>query len=107
MKNLLLVPLLLCFIFSAEAEIDFINNDMKKAIRLAEEENKLIFIDIYTDWCSPCKIMEKHVFSDNEVSNYFNLTFINLKINAEKGIGKQINEKIQDTRVSHITIYQC
>lgn len=53
----------------------------------AVAENKLVFIDFYTDWCLPCKMMEKDVFVDKELGLFFNTHFINFKVNAEKGNG--------------------
>ncbi|WP_350285631.1 thioredoxin family protein [uncultured Croceitalea sp.] len=56
----------------------------------AKAENKKIFLDFYTVWCGPCKSMDKRVFSNESVGNYFNDRFINYKIDAEKGIGKAL-----------------
>lgn len=50
-------------------------------------EKKLIFVDFYADWCLPCKMMEKDVFVDKELGNYFNTHFINYKVDGEKGNG--------------------
>lgn len=46
-----------------------------------------VFIDFYTDWCGPCKVLDANVFRNDSVGEYFNSKFINLKINAEKGEG--------------------
>lgn len=53
----------------------------------AVAEKKLLFVDFYTDWCLPCKMMEKDVFVDKELGLFFNTHFINFKVNAEKGNG--------------------
>lgn len=50
----------------------------------AASQNKVIFVDVYTDWCAPCKMMDKDVFADKGVSTFFNANFINYKVNAEK-----------------------
>jgi len=68
-------------------QLDFIDNDIKEAIRQAEEQNKLIFIDGYATWCVPCKLMEDEVFIHPNVYEFFNDNFINLKINLEDGVG--------------------
>jgi len=44
----------------------------------------LIFVDVYTDWCAPCKIMDRDVFTDDKLSEILNTEFIALKVNAEK-----------------------
>lgn len=53
----------------------------------AQAEQKLIFIDFYADWCLPCKMMEKDVFRDKELGDFFNTHFINYKVDGEKGNG--------------------
>lgn len=51
------------------------------------QENKLIFLDAYTTWCGYCKKMEKTVFTDDAVADYFNANFINVKMDMERGEG--------------------
>ena len=56
-------------------------------------ENKPIFVDVYTDWCVPCKRMEKEVFNDAEVAAYVNEHFSNYRVNAEKGAGVTLAQR--------------
>lgn len=53
----------------------------------AKAERKLVFIDFYTDWCLPCRLMERDVFMDKELGAFFNKNFINYKVDGEKGNG--------------------
>ncbi len=57
----------------------------------AERKNKIVFVDIYTDWCLPCKVMDKEIFQDEATAAFMNENFINYKVNAEKGEGPDIN----------------
>ena len=66
--------------------VDFIY-DWGQALDLAKEENKLIFLNACTDWCVPCKTMDKHVFTSGRVGRFYNQHFINVKMNMEKGHG--------------------
>ncbi len=59
----------------------------------ASVKDKLIFVDVYTDWCGPCKLMDKQVFSDKVVSSKMKKDFINFKLNAEKGQGISLARK--------------
>lgn len=55
----------------------------------AKAENKIIFVDVYTSWCGPCKLLAKNVFTDSKVGEYLNKNLISFKIDAEKGEGPE------------------
>lgn len=75
--------------------VDFKSLTMKEAQAVAEKEKKMIFIDFYTTWCGPCKMMSSEVFTQDQVGEYFNRTFVNLKVDAEKGEGVELAKKYQ------------
>ncbi len=52
------------------------------------ESNKLIFVDISTDWCKPCQELQSKVYTDANLGDQFNKEFINLKLNAESDFGQ-------------------
>lgn len=54
----------------------------------AKAENKYIFVDCYTSWCGPCKMMAREVFPQPVVGEYFNKQFIS--------IGVQLDSTAQD-----------
>ncbi|MFI1772273.1 thioredoxin family protein [Thalassobellus citreus] len=56
----------------------------KKIVKKAKEENKLIFVDCYADWCGPCKKLAADVFTQEKVGTLFNENFINVSFNVEK-----------------------
>lgn len=65
--------------------IKFSKISFQKAVKQAKASGKLIFIDVHTSWCGPCKEMAATTFVDSEVGKVFNQRFINLKIDAEEG----------------------
>lgn len=67
--------------------IQFVESDFLKQIDRAKLEGKPIFIDFYTKWCAPCRIMDRDVFTDGTAGAFFNDRFLNLKINTELGEG--------------------
>lgn len=56
----------------------------KKIVEKARDENKLIFVDCYADWCEPCKQLASLVFTRKEVGEFFHANFVNLQLNVEK-----------------------
>ncbi|GAA4298388.1 hypothetical protein GCM10023163_19450 [Aestuariibaculum suncheonense] len=58
---------------------------LERAIEKAKTEKKYVFIDFYTSWCGPCKLMDAQVFPKEDVGEYFNEKFVSLKLNAESG----------------------
>jgi thiol-disulfide isomerase/thioredoxin len=62
----------------------FFEGSFAEAKELAAKENKLLFVDVYTDWCKPCKTMNQEAFSDTEIAELMNGFFINYKADAEK-----------------------
>lgn len=67
-------------------------------LQQAKDEGKLVFVDIYTTWCLPCKLMDEDVFSNKDIGKFMNDNFINMKIDAEKGNGSNI-AAIYETQV--------
>lgn len=45
---------------------------------------KKVWIDIYTDWCGWCKVMDKKTFSNVYVAQYMNEHFYSVRLNAEQ-----------------------
>jgi thioredoxin-related protein len=75
------------------AEIPFIMQDWQQARKLAQEQNKVMFVDFYTDWCGWCKVQDTATFRDSAICAYVAQNMIPVKIDAEKGIGIDIAMK--------------
>lgn len=73
--------------------IAFIREDFRAAMIQAAEKNKLVFIDAYTTWCGPCKLMDKSVFTDEKVLGFMNENFVNLKLDMEHGDGQIVAQR--------------
>lgn len=76
-----------------EQGIRFSELTFNQALQEAKGANKLLFIDCYTTWCGPCKMLSNVVFKDSLVADYFNRSFINLKMDMEKGEGSNLRQK--------------
>lgn len=56
----------------------------------AEKVQKPVFVDFYTTWCTPCKMMEEDIFTDKNLANYYNRNFVIYKVDCEKGNGANL-----------------
>ncbi|MCW4468705.1 thioredoxin family protein [Flavobacterium sp. MFBS3-15] len=56
---------------------------MDEALAAQKKKAKPIFMDVYTDWCGPCKMLDKNTFSDPAVAKYISDNFYAVKFNAE------------------------
>ncbi len=66
-----------------------------QAVQKAKSSGKLIFVDCYTSWCGPCKMMAKSVFPQKTVGDFMNPKFVSLKMNMETGEGPEWAKKWQ------------
>lgn len=85
------------FKIAAHTGIYFQGLPYEKALEKARKQNKILFVDCYTSWCGPCKIMATQVFPQEKVGDYFNDKFICLKYDIEKEEGKVLGESFQIT----------
>ena len=66
----------------AQKEIEWLT--FEEAEKRMKTEPRKVWIDIYTDWCGWCKVMDKKVFTNPDVINYMNTKYYAIKFNAER-----------------------
>ncbi|NML39531.1 thioredoxin [Chitinophaga sp. G-6-1-13] len=77
----------------AQTGIQFFKGSWKEVQEAARQQQKMIFVDVYTEWCGPCKYMDKEVFTDAAVARKYAAHFIAYKLDAEKGEGVELSRK--------------
>ncbi len=50
----------------------------------AIKENKFLIVDVYTDWCYWCKVMDKETYADKAMAVKINTYAVAVKFNPEK-----------------------
>lgn len=95
-------------ITSIIALLAFGNISMKKAdeikwlgfnegYALAKKKNKIMLVDVYTDWCGWCKRMDRDAYAKNDISSIVSKDYVAVKFNPEvAGITYTYNGKKYD-----------
>ena len=83
MKKLLLIAIVLLGVtkVNAQEKINWIS--MTEALTAQKENPKKIFMDVYTVWCGPCKLLDKRTFANKDVIQFVNENYYAVKFNAE------------------------
>lgn len=75
------------------ADIAFLDNDLRTAKLKAAKEGKLIFLDFWASYCTPCRMMEEYTFSDPSVSQYVRDNYIPVKIDIQSFDGYDLKNQ--------------
>lgn len=67
--------------YSQEGSIQWMK--LEDAIKASDKKPKKILIDVYTNWCGPCKMLNANTFSHPYIASYINKHFYPVKFNAE------------------------
>ncbi|MGK0253673.1 MAG: thioredoxin-related protein [Mariniflexile sp.] len=76
------------FVFTVLASVSSIAQEinwvtLEKAMELQKKTPKKIMMDVYTNWCGPCKMLDKNTFHNPDVVKYVNANYYAVKFNAE------------------------
>lgn len=81
MNKLLVIILSLLSVSVYSQKIKWMS--MQDALEAQAKKPKKIFMDVYTDWCGPCKILDKKTLQQKEVVKFVNDNFYAVKFDAE------------------------
>lgn len=73
--------------------ITFATGSLADVLAQAKAEGKKVFLDCYTSWCGPCRVMSNTVFTRTEVGTFFNDHFVCLKLDMEQGEGPDVAKR--------------
>lgn len=90
MKKVFEISLVFFLVLMTKAEV-FAQNEGKiqwysieEAVKLNEKNPKKFFIDVYTDWCGWCKVMDQRTFSHPVIAGLITKYYYPVKLDAEQ-----------------------
>lgn len=89
---LLVMVLITCYTGHAQG-VEFTQGTWEEVLAKAKSENKYVFVDVYTQWCGPCKYVSNEIFPQKKLGDYYNVHFLNFKMDAESEEGKEFVKK--------------
>lgn len=91
MRNQIFFHLLVALLFMSSCKNKSVSDTELKWLTIEEaseigsgDNDKKFLVDVYTDWCGWCKVMDKKTFTDPAVIKYLNENFYVVKFNAEQ-----------------------
>jgi len=81
MKKILLAFTLLLALQVTAQDINWVT--LEEAVELQKKEPRKIMMDVYTNWCGPCKMLDRNTFANKDVAKYVNKHYYAVKFNAE------------------------
>ena len=56
---------------------------LREGITRAANEHKKLLIDVYTDWCTWCQVMDRETYAVRDIIEYVNAHYVAVRLNGE------------------------
>ncbi|WP_386409970.1 thioredoxin family protein [Sungkyunkwania multivorans] len=81
MKKILFIVALFSGIAMQAQKVQWMS--FEEAVAAQEKEPKKIIMDVYTNWCGPCKMLDKKTLQNKDVAAYISEHYYAVKFNGE------------------------
>lgn len=78
--------------FSQSNKINWLT--IEEAYQKIQQEPRKVLVDVYTDWCGWCKVMDRNTFTDPSVVDYVNKNYYAVKFDAESKESVKIGDTV-------------
>jgi len=63
---------------------------LDSVMQVSKATGKPVYLDVSTTWCGYCRRLHRQVYTDSAVAAYFNAHFINITIDGDQPLGKEM-----------------
>jgi len=70
--------------------VSFFTGSWAQLIEEAQRTKRPIFVDVYAEWCGPCKMLERQTFPNPELGAYTQKHYLAYRLDGEKGEGPKL-----------------
>ncbi len=92
-RRITLTLSLLFAVGALSAQVKFHTGEISQLYAEAKSSDNLVFMDLYASWCPPCKMMERDVFSREDVGEFMAKNFVSAKYNVDEKIGGELSRQ--------------
>lgn len=85
--------------------VKFHTGSFESGLSKANSEGKLLFVEFYADWCTPCKWMDKTTFKNTDVVDLMNTNYVALKMDIENDEGSELKSQYSVRMLPTILIF--
>ncbi len=106
-KRIRFVATLVCLSLSLHTfaeELTFINDDLRTGMNRAAGEGKLIFLEFWANYCTPCKVMEEYTYTNPSVIERMNGNYVPVKVNIQSFDGFDLKNQYKVTVLPTIIV---
>lgn len=64
--------------------------ELSQVLDEAQKTGKKVYLDVGAEWCVPCKLMKRDVYTHKETADFFNENFINYMVDIDKNEGPDL-----------------
>ncbi len=89
------LPLLVMEHYRERHGLRFFEGTWEDALEAASRENIPIFLDLYSPFCIPCKIMKSNTYPRREAGDFFKTRFIYVSVNRKSTTGQKLAERLK------------